>query len=620
MLLALPLACQSSPETQNSDPVINPSENLIPTIVAGSETPSASLRLRYLDEGNLNPLRKHSYVNRSVFSLVYDSLFAFNAAGSLQAQLVESAQVSNDMLTWTLNLKDVNFHSGENLTAADVEASLRLWLDVNLEHSLEEWEDEEQTPPNGDETDPDAEPDTDPDTETDDPDGTEPDDLEPGSEETIDEPDSTEDDQDVDDEIEETSEPTTDSADDTYDYYIDTPVLGEPAQVESFSATYKVSLERGHLIKAIDSSDPSTIKILLHEAAPILDLLTFPIIPAEYTESNSYEIIPGSGSYRIIERDTQGNLHLTAWQQDEAKAKEIIAVNCADVMEALALFENDELDVLLMDRTEASRLQGRSRVRSQDYEDSGFVSLYVPNSNLRAQLETVFPTNNAESISAPFQYSPYYIRPGDVRLLEQSEIVNENDGTSSSSEDDASNNQSDSDSDDDAGTEVDLPVYRILLPRVFYPYGLQNQLTSLIAQIGGEAEYKLVRAEDYEEELKEQDYDLALLLDQSASFGDPFDYALGLLEYELIDNLSVSATQRTILTEGRMKQALMLEEEQGLEARYLQAVHDLFSELPVIGLCTTSTLLWYRDGVEGVLAGTAELPYFGIESLEVWQP
>ncbi|MDD2363909.1 MAG: ABC transporter substrate-binding protein, partial [Eubacteriales bacterium] len=345
LLFAFPLACQSSPETQNSDPVINPSENLIPTIVAGSETPSASLRLRYLDEGNLNPLRKHSYVNRSVFSLVYDSLFAFNAAGSLQAQLVESAQVSNDMLTWTLNLKDVNFHSGENLTAADVEASLRLWLEVNLEHSLEEWEDEEQTPPNGDEIDPDTEPDTDPDTETDDPDGTEPDDLEPGSEETIDEPDSTENDQDVDDEIEETSEPTTDSADDTYDYYIDTPVLGEPAQVESFSATYKVSLERGRLIKAIDSSDSSTIKIRLHEAAPILDLLTFPIIPAEYTESNSYEIIPGSGSYRIVERDTQGNLHLTAWQQDEAKAKEIIAVNCADVMEALALFENDELDV-----------------------------------------------------------------------------------------------------------------------------------------------------------------------------------------------------------------------------------------------------------------------------------
>lgn len=620
MLFAFPLACQSSPETQNSDPVINQSENLIPTIVGGSETPSESLRLRYLDEGNLNPLRKHSYVNRSVFSLVYESLFAFNAAGSLQAQLVESAQVSNDMLTWTLNLKDVNFHSGEKLTAADVEASLRLWLEVNLEYSLAEWEDEEQTPPNGDETDPDAEQDTETDTETDDTDGTEPDDLDPDSEETIDGPDSPEDDLEVDDEIEETSEPTTDAADETYDYYIDTPVLGEPAQVESFSATYRVSLERASLIEAVDSSDPTIIKIRLHEAAPILDLLTFPIIPADYTESNFYEIIPGSGSYRIVERDTQGNLHLSAWQQDEAKAKDIVAVNCADVMEALALFEDNKLDVLLMDRTEASRLQGRSRVRSQDYEDSGFVSLYVPNNNLRAQLETVFSTNSPEYISAPFQYSPYYIRPGDVRLLDQREIVSENDNGSSASENVNPPSSAATAPDDDAEVEVDLPVYRILLPRVFYPYGLQNQLTSLIAQIGGEAEYKLVRAEDYEEELKEQDYDLALLLDESASFGDPFDYALGLLQYELIDNLSVSITQETILTEGRMKQALMLEEGQSLEARYLQSVHDLFSELPVIGLCTTSTLLWYRDGVEGILAGTAELPYLGIESLEVWQP
>ena len=103
-------------------------------------------------------------------------------------------------------------------------------------------------------------------------------------------------------------------------------------------------------------------------------------------------------------------------------------------------------------------------------------------------------------------------------------------------------------------------------------------MTSLIAQIGGEAEYKLVRAEDYEEELKSK---IMICAFPDQSYWRPFDYALGLLEYELIDNLSVSATQRTILTEGRMKQALMLEEEQGLKLAICRLSTIYFQNFPI---------------------------------------
>ena len=94
MMLVLPLACQRAIEPENLDPVTDPDENILPSIIPGTEEPSSSLCLRYHDDGNLNPLRKHSYSTAAVFSLVYDSLFTYDAAGLLHCDLAASAVLS----------------------------------------------------------------------------------------------------------------------------------------------------------------------------------------------------------------------------------------------------------------------------------------------------------------------------------------------------------------------------------------------------------------------------------------------------------------------------------------------------------------------------------------------
>ncbi|NLC39471.1 MAG: hypothetical protein GX763_00965, partial [Clostridiaceae bacterium] len=197
LLLALPLACQRGIDPEILDPGIDADENILPSIIPGTEEPVSSLRLRYHDEGNLNPLRKHSYSTAAIFSLVYDSLFTYDAAGVLHLDLTDSAVLSEDQLIWTISLKDVNFHSGEKLTSADVEASLRFWLNINLNHFPEILSEEEISP--SDETEQGVEEDAD----------------NPGdSEETGGEnfPTGTETE-------ESTSEPVQETVDDEYNYY-----------------------------------------------------------------------------------------------------------------------------------------------------------------------------------------------------------------------------------------------------------------------------------------------------------------------------------------------------------------------------------------------------------------
>ncbi|NLV98524.1 MAG: hypothetical protein GX034_01860 [Clostridiaceae bacterium] len=593
LLLVLPLACKRAIDPENLDPVIDPDENILPSIIPGSEEASSKLRLRYHDEGNLNPLRKHSYSTAAIFTLVYDSLFAYDAAGILHCNLADSAVLSEDQLTWTISLRDTDFHSGEKLTSADVEASLRFWLNINLNHSPAVLNEEET--PLSEET----------------------------GQETEDNADNDSDPADINTEDEENNTgPSRETTSDNYDYYIDTPVLGESAQIDLYSGTLNVSLERGRLIEAIGRPTADTLKIRLRKAEAILDLLTFPIVPAANVGSSSYQFIPGTGDYQISGRDDNGNLLLSRKAADAGKITEIIAYNCTDVVDALDLFENNSLDILLLGREEASRLRERSRVRSQDYSDSGFVSLYVPDSDLKAQIGVAMSKINPDHLSAPFSYVPYYMRAGDFRLLDQNDLVIEpvemepttvvNNLPTDSPDIDAENP-------DEENTET-LHLYRVLMPRVFYPLGLQKQLSSLIAQIGGKAEFVMVGAEDYQQQLLLRNYDLALLLDESASYADPWDYAQGLVRQKLISDINVTSDQLLMLENGRYSQAELFENVVGHEAGYLQTVSDLFAELPVIGICNTSSLLWYRDGVEGILKGTAELPYEGVESISVWQP
>ena len=63
---------------------------------------------------------------------IYETLFAFDAGWRVQPSLVSSYTVSKDGLAYTFTLrKDVPFHNGGPLTAADVVASLNRWGKLN---------------------------------------------------------------------------------------------------------------------------------------------------------------------------------------------------------------------------------------------------------------------------------------------------------------------------------------------------------------------------------------------------------------------------------------------------------------------------------------------------------
>lgn len=83
------------------------------------------LSLPYFPDRGLNPYQTADYVNRNVFSLVYQGLFAVDADYQVYPVLCKSFSVSKDMKTYTFYIQKATFPDGEPLTAEDVAASLK---------------------------------------------------------------------------------------------------------------------------------------------------------------------------------------------------------------------------------------------------------------------------------------------------------------------------------------------------------------------------------------------------------------------------------------------------------------------------------------------------------------
>lgn len=76
----------------------------------------------------LDPVMTNAYITRNHGYLVYDTLFAMDAAGKPQPQMVESWKVSPDQLVYTFTLRrGLRFHDGAAVTSEDVVASLKRW-------------------------------------------------------------------------------------------------------------------------------------------------------------------------------------------------------------------------------------------------------------------------------------------------------------------------------------------------------------------------------------------------------------------------------------------------------------------------------------------------------------
>lgn len=64
----------------------------------------------------------------TIFALVYDTIYEYQLDGTYKLDAAESAESSDDGLTWTFKIRDgINFHDGQPLTAQDVAFSVNLY-------------------------------------------------------------------------------------------------------------------------------------------------------------------------------------------------------------------------------------------------------------------------------------------------------------------------------------------------------------------------------------------------------------------------------------------------------------------------------------------------------------
>lgn len=91
--------------------------------------PTTLKMVPYADLKILDPSFTTAYVSRNFGYLVYDTLFAMDAKGKPQPEMVAKYSTSSDGKTWTFTLRDgLKFSDGSALTAADCVASLNRWM------------------------------------------------------------------------------------------------------------------------------------------------------------------------------------------------------------------------------------------------------------------------------------------------------------------------------------------------------------------------------------------------------------------------------------------------------------------------------------------------------------
>lgn len=78
--------------------------------------------------GNLDPILSASHQTREHGYMIYDTLFALDADGQTQPQMIDKFQLSDDKMTYIFTLRDgLAFHNGKLVTSADVVASIKRW-------------------------------------------------------------------------------------------------------------------------------------------------------------------------------------------------------------------------------------------------------------------------------------------------------------------------------------------------------------------------------------------------------------------------------------------------------------------------------------------------------------
>jgi peptide/nickel transport system substrate-binding protein len=97
-----------------------------PSIVRAASATTLKF-IPYADLALLDPLVS-AFVTRNHVMMVFDTLFALDAAGNAQPQMLAGYTIDADQKVWTLTLRDgLLFHDGTPVLGRDVVASLRRW-------------------------------------------------------------------------------------------------------------------------------------------------------------------------------------------------------------------------------------------------------------------------------------------------------------------------------------------------------------------------------------------------------------------------------------------------------------------------------------------------------------
>lgn len=93
-----------------------------------AQSPKTLRVVAHADVKILDPTFTTAYISRNFGYMVYDTLYAQDASGKPQPQMVEKHTVSKDGLQWTFTLRPgLKFSDGSAVTGADVVASLQRW-------------------------------------------------------------------------------------------------------------------------------------------------------------------------------------------------------------------------------------------------------------------------------------------------------------------------------------------------------------------------------------------------------------------------------------------------------------------------------------------------------------
>ena len=93
-----------------------------------AQTPKTLKVVAHADLKILDPTFTTAYISRNFGYMVYDTLYAQDATGKPQPQMVEKHTVSKDGLQWSFTLRPgLKFSDGSAVTPADVVASLQRW-------------------------------------------------------------------------------------------------------------------------------------------------------------------------------------------------------------------------------------------------------------------------------------------------------------------------------------------------------------------------------------------------------------------------------------------------------------------------------------------------------------